>query len=489
MQKLVKKISLLAVFIIVMAVFAGCDGIFVKTIDPTQISEYSDDELSLDTYYVKNNTNFYEPYMPLGTTSGYSSSVQSGRLLWFISGSNKEMLVPKQYKGEIIAYASKYADFDSVTLERFIDKDYTIGIYGGELKTDGYYYMNANQNTCEGSSAASIFSNLISDEIRIASINGNAITKDMIDTSNGCFLGMTQDKTYKITFFAGTYYYEKEVTADVHLLQSYEMYNYGKEHIKDTYNGYQCFNMPELNSGWYWINGRGLFRYYNYDDEFAYNDAETDMNEPYYKTEEDLINAYSQQYSFVLDKRTKDLNITLQYDKSSIITTDEAALVAYVYGPDRFRYTCVHNEEMNTFTFDLEEAMQGKWTINIIPRTLVLTDKSVSSSQEIAELTLYEETLLLEEAQTDIAFVIKYRGKGTFNASLVAPDGLTYNMTDVTNYTSNGTNYILLSYSFPYAAQGEYRIKAYHYPYETTIEEVYTTDISELDSDIIIVED
>jgi len=468
----------------------GCSDlqIFVENTDPTQLVEVSDKELSFDTYYVKNKTRFSAVYKPEGTASGYSSAPSSQRLLWFNINDGYENLVPVQYKGELIAYASKNINFTSVTLERFRDRGYTFGIYGGELKADGYYHLNAGSDLCKGSSAQAMISQTISSTIRIATINGNQITEDMIDPITGTFINLQKGKSYKVGFFSGTYYYEADIVADMHMLQSFEIYNYDSNHIKDTYNGYQCFNIPEeLFSGWYWINGKGMFKYYSYAEEENMKNEDEDMNMQYYTDEEELINLYSQQYSFQLEHRTRNLQVVIQYDAESLPKDDEASVIAYAYAPDGTRYTLLHDTYNSLLTLELTEAMQGKWTVNIVPRSLSIRDIKVDSSEAASDLTFYEESIMVAEGTTDLSFVLQYEGNGTVNATLVTPSGLTYTLSDTSQKKVNDKLYNLLSHGLLYAEAGEYRIRVYHYPYETSIVDVYTATNAELDADIIIV--
>lgn len=485
-----RKLCKAGIFIILITIMFGCSDIqiFEEKRDPTKLVELSDGELSFDTYYVKNKTKFSAIYKPAGTASGYSSAPSSQRLLWFNINDGYENLVPLHYKGELIACASKHINFTSVTLERFRDKGYTFGIYGGELKEDGYYHLNAGSNLCKGSSAQKMISTTISSTIRIATINGNQITEDMIDSVTGTFVGLQKGKSYKVGLFSGTYYYETDMVADMHMLQSFEIYTYDSNYIKDTYNGYRCFNMPEdLFSGWYWINGKGLFKYYAYNENNSMNNETEDMNKQYYTDEEELMNLYSQQYSFQLEHRTRNLEVKIQYDSESLPKDDEASVIAYAYAPDKTRYTLLHDTYNSLLTLELTEAMQGKWTVNIVPRSLEIKDIKVDSSKTYSDLTFYEESIVVAEGVTDLSFVIQYEGTGTVNATLVTPSGLTFNISDSSKKKVNDKLYNLLSHGLLYAEAGEYKIRVYHYPYETTMVDVYTASSDELDADIFII--
>lgn len=482
-----QKVAAILITILSAAMLSGCKEvqIFEEYVDPNAQVELMDSDLQKDTYYVKNGTNFTAVYLPDGTTNGTSGAVDYSRLLWFFDEIGNEALVPEHYKDEIVAYASNTASLSSVSLERFKDLGYSLGIYGGTLEDDGYYHLVLSANAIPESNFYKVISQANSGEIRIKLINDQPLSADMVDPGTGVILGLEANKTYKISFFSGTYYYEANVTADAHYLQSYEIYNYGEEYISDTKRGYRRFETPDdLKSGWYNVNGQGLFKYY----DFARGEkdlADVDMNVPFYNSEDEMIAAHSIQKSLTLETKTKDLRIAISYDDTNMSDMDKGMIAGNVYAPDGTHYTMSRDDENKTLMLVLKEAMAGKWTIHIMPRTIEILDIVADADKTEAEMTLYEKEITFSEDMQNRMFCVEYQGDSSVNATLISPDGQTYILEPLKD---NKEDSKLLGYSLPYVSAGTYRVRVYYYAGETQIKDIYEMSSSENDTEVIVIE-
>jgi hypothetical protein len=474
----------LGVCLLAICLLSGCKEvqIFEKPA-PDHAVEISGSEMKMEVYYVKNGTKFSEVYMPTGTAKGSTTSLNKGRVIYFYGD---EAMIPVHYKGELVAYASAKADLKQVILERFMDMGYSIGIFGGELGDDGYYHISTGKNVCPNSDADDIFSQVVSDEVRIVSVAGVPI-KDLIDEGSGIIKGLSEGKKYLVEFYSGTYYYRENFTADMHFLRAFEVYRYNEERIEDTINGYMCFNTPEdLKSGYYNVNGKGLFLYHAYKrGEKA--EYET-LNEGFYENAVQMVAAYSKQYTISVPYDTKDMIITANYGKILNELDAGTDILGYVVAPDGTGYEMVNNEKEDTLTLSLTLAMAGNWEVYISPKSLDITDMTVKND-EISEDTVCEESeFLVPEDTAYQMFYADVEGSGSVYGSIIAEDGVTYNFSlgEYKDGNRKGAKY--LYYRMPYVPAGTYTVRIYHYQSQTTISNIQMVAYDDMNSDIIIIE-
>lgn len=469
---------------IALCVLSGCKDVQIfEKAAPDHAVEISSREIEMEVYYVKNGTKFSCVYMPNGNAKGSAYSLSKDRVIYFYGD---EDMIPVHYKGELVAYASEKADLKQVVLERFMDMGYSIGIYGGEIEDDGYYHMSASKNVCPSSDADNIFSQVISDEIRIVSISGIPI-KEVLDESSGIIMGLSQGKTYLIEFYSGTYYYRENFTADMHFLRAFELYRYNEECISDTINGYMCFNTPEtLKSGFYNINGMGLFLYHSYKrgDKVEYEN----LNEGYYENVVEMVAAYSKQYTVSVPYDTKDMLISINYGNILNESDVGSDIVGYVVSPDGTGYEMINDSKEDALTLSLSLAMAGNWEVYVSPKSLDITGMYVKNN-ELAEDTVCEESEFLVPEDTAFQmFYAEIEGDGNVYGSIIAEDGVTYNFLvgEYKEGEEKGKKY--LYYRMPYVPAGTYTVKIYHYQSQTSIDNIQMIAYDDRDSDIIILQ-
>lgn len=475
---------LLCAYILVM--LTGCRNvqIFETNTDPNEQIELTDKQLEKSTYYVKNGTKFIEVYKPKGNAKDYTNTMNKSRVFYFLDDTGDENLVPEHYKGELIAYASGEDELTDITLERFKDMGYSFGIYGGTIQNDGYYHLNMrDKKSAVGSQMEQAITETQSDDIRIKSIDGINVSDKMVDPDSGIFLGLERGKSYKIEFFAGTYYYEADIKADTHYLQSYEMYTYDEEYLADTKNGYVSFETPEnLKSGWYNVNGMGVFQYYDFR-KGEKQEETADMNQSFYETEEEMIYACSDVYTFTVENETANVRVEITRPE-----TETAELQAYVFAPDQTKYIMDYDAQSNMMRLNIAKAMPGKWQINILPRNSVIKEINAYAEEADTELTVEEYEQVFEADEGNIVICLDYSGEGTVNATIESPSGETYIMEDDNSRKEiNGEIFHRKTYLMRHVPAGTYKIKVYHYPTETTIGEPYYEDQGETSKDVIVV--
>lgn len=461
----------------------ACDVQIFVTEDPDYAVAVSDSEMETDIYYVKNGTKFTQVYMPEGNVAGKSTKVSRSRILYF---EDDEDMIPVHYKGEIIAYSSAETSFDSMTLERFYDIGYSFGFWGGSIEDDGYYHIDTSQaNTRPGSLADQVFNALPSNEVRIISVNDTPIS-EMVDDGSGLILGLEEGKDYIVELYAGTYYKKYYMTADTHMLRSYEVYNYSSEYISDTTHGYMSFSTPEtLKSGWYLVNGQGLMKYYDME-RGEVTTEDIDLNEPYYMTAEEALAAYSRAYNVNIPTQTKDLEIRIEYEDDASV--DEDLISASVVSPDGTVYEMTVDEDRDIITLSMAKAMAGDWKVYIYPVELTINNVDYYSSAVNEETTIMTRTFTVEEAREYMMFYAEITGDSdNVYGAVIDENGVTYRM-DIGSTTVDRTKITYLYYKCPYLNAGNYTMKIYYYKSMTTVDEPIITPYETEEEQTVVID-
>ncbi len=492
-MKLCKKLLVIPTLILSLGLLTGCEEvqIFKTTTDPYALVAHKDTDLNDNVYYVKNNTNFYSVYRPKnGNSTSAVSALNESRV--FITLED-ESLIPTFYADELIAFQSDSIGLTGIMLERFIPLGYSVGCFGGSLTDDDYLYFHPNENLAKNSSLAAAIGSTNSKDIRISSIDGKPLSREQVNRKTGTIKGLEQNKSYKLGFYLGTKYKEKKVTADCKIYEAYEMFSYGKDYIYDTPNGYMAFSMPDdLKSGYYNINGAGLFKYFDFN-RGEMDEDEIDMCESYYLDDKSKIEAYSRQYSVSVPKRVKDLKITVKMADTEKEYADDI-IQGIVFAPDGTKMEMSVDEDNKEMTIALAEGMAGDWTINVIPKTLNIKDVKVDNDKAAEEATCEETVFSLPEDRENIEFIAEVKSykpdisKCTLFGTVLDENGKTYEMEiSVDERNQNNPKYYI-KYEIPYAAAGDYIVRIYHHPEETQILTPTVKDKTETDTEIIIVD-
>ena len=239
----------------------------VEITDPKKLSE--------DTYYImhteKNKTVYYPMYHNEGNFSGKIEKVDTSRVLWF---GDDYTAIPTFKKGDQLVIKTVGIPKKFIW-ERFKYNGYTIGFCGAKQSSrNGKYYIDTNnsKNVCRASSASTILQ-LRDENTMIYSIGGIEDLGPGNFQDGGTLAALEKDAKYKCVFARGSKRYNANLIADVIALTCMEV----QESTKFDYieNDYISITIPkEFNTGYYSINGQGIFRYLlgdQYDDETNYN--------------------------------------------------------------------------------------------------------------------------------------------------------------------------------------------------------------------------
>lgn len=260
------------------------------------LTAYSLEELVGGTYYIKDEDKYY-PVAPgdLRFNGESDSRIPEqadpySRILMF---GPDDPTIPTLYRDTQLIYKS--ADFNHpaadgtvpdtpsmYVLERFTDLGYSFGICGlADNEGTGKYKVPIVQ-TCfyMGSDALRVLQLQENATLILDSVSGTPISANNVSTV-GTVKGLKQNETYTLNAYIGTSPVGGQVKADTHMFASFEKYAF-QQYTLDP-NGYAIIEMPDyMWSGYYYINGVGLFRYINNYKSIG-NPSNLDFNTPYYK--------------------------------------------------------------------------------------------------------------------------------------------------------------------------------------------------------------
>ena len=482
-NKSLKPIFFIIATVAIAVLLTGCESLFEEQRNKYELVAAKNGKLEEDTYYVKSGTDFYPVYDADGDAIGTALKIDSNRLLWLMED---ESLVPTLYKGEVIAYASQKG-LDGTSLERFKDSGYSIGTYQMEWDEENEEFDYKLATVIEDSSCYPVFNEDKSDLFSIKEINGQKVTKDMVNSA-GVFTCLEKDADYDVSYYSGTYFEQAVFTAKTHMFQAFELFSL--DDIEATKNGYLEIHLPEdLKSGWYKIGGKGIFKYIAHERDNSKEPFGDEWNDPYFNNKSDSY-SYAQKYSVSFDTTTRDATINVTIDSDSI---GDDGISIQAESPDGTIYDLTNEKVSNTYkgkyetekgtvySVTLDEAVPGKWLIYISPKTIEVAEVAVASAEFDEEKTEVSEEFVLLEDATNKKFRVTYSGEGDINGVVVAPDGQTY-MLQRTDHTSK-----IYYYNMPYLKAGTYDVKVYHNT-DTKIEEIKMEDVeTEGEEDIITV--
>lgn len=479
-----KRLFIVFVVCILAVTLTGCDDVqwFKKD---KRVSSVSASELVKDNYYVKQNTRFW----PICTTkTGVNMStterISKRRVIPLVP--SVERTVPDCFYEEGLAISSDDDMSQKVRLERFKSIGMSIGAYNGTFDSSGYFILTKNrENIVEGSSFESALSKTTSNTIRIVSINNENITPAQVDEECGVINVLEPNKEYTVQFYAGTEYYDVKVISDTLMLKSFEMFEYtGDEGMDFSTNSYLYFSMPtDLKTGYYQINGSGLYKYY--DCERGKEDVEADTTVPYYASERDQIISFSRQFTLNIPNKTRDLSIRIPFIYETADMLPDIA--GFVFSPngDEYEMKIESDKSEDLLTLSISEAMPGEWTINVTPKDLTISDVRIESSKIDEEASESVEEFNLDTATENVTFYVDTKGEGEVYGYLISPEGRTYDMSyDYDKDKNTGR----LEYNLAYAKEGNWTVKVYYHPITTSISEINMSVYSELETDVIVVE-
>lgn len=237
------------------------------------------------------------------------------RSIWVDSDTDSD--IPTVTSSDCLVYVSSTEVPNFIVFERFADYGYTIGVSNLEADQGGHYYLvyadvdeDDYRYYIDTKSDAAQLTNIDIVTRLYLDMVGNTKVDGKNVSDGGTVLGLKKNKTYTCEFYMGTYYQDYSLTANIHSFGSLERfvsYDYDFMH-----SNFIAIQIPEyFKSGYYFVNGVGLFRYVSDADASKYNgeayDAEINWNDPIILYNEDGTVKYD----------PSDLDRTPSIDESS----------------------------------------------------------------------------------------------------------------------------------------------------------------------------
>ena len=326
------------------------------------------DQLADGGYYVRHGDVYYQPYF--GQTSFTPDRTVTAkddkRVAWY---GEDYANIPTMNKGDTIVYHSTQPFTEGITIERFEDFGYTVGICQMKEASSGRYSFATDSRSfnvdiksdagtlCQNGETSATFDKIGGVNLRAGNIS-----------RAGTIIGLSKGKTYDCDIYIGTDLHECKIKADVKALCSMEVFE-----IKDySFNRSKTitFKFPKnLQSGYYNVGGFGIVRYINSaKGEFSEsmdmnipNDIENlyaDVDEPSINDLEDYTEDIKEE-TFTLNEDT-DVTVSVIYQDSKDYT--EAPVVKVVGSEAAYTLSEKKNNELSS-SLSLKS---GTYTIKLI---------------------------------------------------------------------------------------------------------------------------
>lgn len=255
-----KRIVLL---LFVLFLFSGCQMSPKQKKPKYEVKAVKESKLKYDHMYIKHQQNgkyvFYD--IPLGWASYGEDSEPTGELseTLFFGKNTTEKQIPTLYKDDTLIFKTEQ-DIDSeMMMNRFLDKGYTVPIRGFEQTNIDSFIMSVSRANLLPDS------NLYKQVVQSGLQTDDRLTLSScdkpceIELKTGClhFNGNFSEAT--LILFKGTDNFKVKTKLDARLFEMFETYQTKK--ISYDEDGYAVISMNGFKSGYYDIEGLGLFRY------------------------------------------------------------------------------------------------------------------------------------------------------------------------------------------------------------------------------------
>ena len=272
-------------------VYINWDNLFPvaeETIDDTQISISSVEELEDSCYYVfhTDGKDFNKiDFNAIHSQNSFSlcpsfdqnwndNNSYNQHVIW--TDIYNDVDIPTLYEGDLLLYiSSTEVPFEGIKWERFGEYGYSIGVVNFIKDKSGHFHINMSEKSdrlnhiYEKSDAADLFQFDDTDQLFLNKIGTTMVREDLV-SDNGTIENLNKGSTYVCEWYTGTYYQDFKMVANVHpysFLEKFTTYDYEFLHSNCV-----SITIPEwLKTGYYHVNGVGFFRYVKGDDVNKYN--------------------------------------------------------------------------------------------------------------------------------------------------------------------------------------------------------------------------
>lgn len=260
---------------------------------------------------------------------------------------DKDDSIPTLTSKDKLIYISSSVVPDTFNFLRMYENGYSIGVTSLVPDASNHYFIRFMETDKDDykqyvntKSDAKDLGKLTVEKLYLEKVGGMSLTDETVSES-GIVTGLNKDEQYVCEFYTGTYYQDFLLTANIHTFTEFEDFTcYGYEFL---HSNCISINIPDwLCSGYYYINGIGLFRYVADKDITTYNGKAYDENIAW---NEPLI-----QY---------DEFGRVSYDPSQITFDEEVNGVDVEYEDTETEANSVSNTDVAKWSYTLKEDMES----------------------------------------------------------------------------------------------------------------------------------
>lgn len=200
---------------------------------------------------------------------------QYPRSIWIPSDIDDQ--IPTVTSKNALIYISDTTVPEEIIFERFADYGYSIGVSNMEADGGGHYFITYAETDEDDykyyvdmkSEAAQVTEFDTIARLYLDKVGGMEVNEDTV-SDGGTVMNLEKDKSYICEFYTGTFYQDFKLKANIHSfgkLERFVCHDYEFLHAN-------CIKIeiPEwFKSGYYFVQGVGLFRYVTDEDLLAYN--------------------------------------------------------------------------------------------------------------------------------------------------------------------------------------------------------------------------
>ena len=422
-------------------------------------------------FYIRHSGNECEPLYHGECTFNkgeINTNITPNRIMWFREDWEK---IPTLYKGDSLILYTESDMNEYFVFERFDDIGYSIGMRGFETRASGRLQLSTDieRKLTYPNSDADEINKFKTAYVTIETLGGvilrdySSLTQDSdkkdednveedftrVLTRYGTIRNLVEGETYTAEVYTGTVRHEMQFKADVRILGDYEAiarnnYEFESERII-------VIEIPDwIQSGYYMINGQGIFRYVN---GTSYDDT-TDFSIPNVAPEDvpNVVIDYSNTEFYNSEEGSKIItpdengqyapNVDLNKDGTPVIKDDDTstnsildAVKDYMNGngtedkeeygtiklPYRASLTTIKDgtaevstpKETETGSFELEISGMDKVMLSVsLPWVDDLGKENISIELITPDGELHHEEA--KEGDSEISFTFKVKKEGTY---------------------------------------------------------------------------
>lgn len=295
-------------------------------------------------------------------TTAEETSPSNGTIAWFDHTAYDNIVT--MYKGDKLIYYTTNDIDESFSYTRFLDMGYTIPIAGLEAGASGKFHISTSSDagTVYPDSSATSLYEFQNDQVIVDKIGGVSLTADNV-SDYGTVTGLEQDEEYNIDLYSGSVLTKTSMYANIRVMGLDDDQSFTTNKFDFLSGEVIQIGLPNwFNSGYYEINGLGIFRYVNgtsYDETTNFNIANTVPEAD--KGEDVNLDVTNLSDTFTIEEEgTYRVTVTMSYP--SDMEKAAASTEAVITTPDGEHYT-MYNNGSGQLIFQKNDMTTGTYTI------------------------------------------------------------------------------------------------------------------------------